>query len=193
LSDEELFDLLKRGCGEAMTVLFRRYHRLVLSICAKIVRDRAEAEDVMQDIFFEAFRRADRFDAAKGKLKPWLLQLAYSRAMNRRQHLLLRHFYDHPQSFPEHDPNPALHDDSDCLLGLTHEERTRILQTAMGQLPPKQRQVIELAYFQGLLIKEIAEQIGESQVNTRNHYYRGVKRIRQVVEELQAASKEAAS
>jgi RNA polymerase sigma-70 factor (ECF subfamily) len=193
LSDEALLELLKRGCGDAMTMLFRRYHRLILSICKKILRDREEAEDVMQDVFFEMFRRADRFDPAKGKLKPWLIQLGYSRALNRRQHLLLRHFYDTARSFSGQSNALEPNYTPDCLIGLKTEERTRILERAMEQLTPRQRQTIELAYFKGMFINEIADRMGETPVNTRNHYYRGLKKIRQILEELQVRDKEAAS
>lgn len=193
LSDERLLDLLKRGCGDAMTILFGRYHRLILSICRRILRDRAEAEDVMQDVFFEMFRRAERFDPAKGKLKPWLIQLSYSRALNRRQHLLLRHFYDTGQSSSGRASGAEPNYTPDCLLGLKMEERTRILEKVMEQLTPKQRRTIELAYFKGLLINEISERMGESPVNIRNHHYRGLKKIRQVLEELQVRDKEEAS
>jgi DNA-directed RNA polymerase specialized sigma24 family protein len=76
------------------SVLFDRYHRLVLSIAPKIVRDPGEAEDVMQSVFPEIFRSVAQFDPAKGTTKVWILQYAYHRAINRRQHLNAREFYD---------------------------------------------------------------------------------------------------
>jgi RNA polymerase sigma-70 factor (ECF subfamily) len=190
VSDEDLLELLKRGCNDAMTVLFRRYHKLVLSICRKILRNATEAEDVMQDVFFEVFRRAARFDPSKGNLKPWLIQLGYSRALNRRQYLILRHFYDSARPLPNPGKLPEPNYTPDCLLGLTMGERFRILEKAMEQLTPKQRQAIELTYFKGLLINEIAQRMGESQVNAKNHYYRGLKKIREVLEELEVEVKE---
>jgi len=65
-SDNELMARLKSGEQEALSPLFDRYHRLVLSIAAKIVRDRAEAEDLMQDVFFEVYRFIDRFNPERG-------------------------------------------------------------------------------------------------------------------------------
>src|SRR5271157_352900 len=85
---------LQTGCNDALAVLFDRYHRLVLSIALKIVRDPGEAEDVMQAVFLEIFRSAAQFDPAKGSTKVWMLQYAYHRAINRRQHLNARNFYD---------------------------------------------------------------------------------------------------
>src|SRR5271170_2606424 len=93
LSDAELMVHLQAGCNDALAVLFDRYHRLVLSIALKIVRDPGEAEDVVQSVFLEIFRSVAQFDPAKGTTKVWVLQYAYHRAINRRQHLNARNFY----------------------------------------------------------------------------------------------------
>src|SRR5271154_3052080 len=94
LSDAELMAHLQSGCNDAFAVLFDRYHRLVLSIALKIVRDPGEAEDVMQSVFLEIYRSVAQFDPTKGTTKVWILQYAYHRAINRRQHLNVRQFYD---------------------------------------------------------------------------------------------------
>ena len=67
--DGELMAHLQAGCNDALTVLYDRYHRLVLSIALKIVRDAGEAEDVMQSVFLEIFRSVAQFDPAKGTTK----------------------------------------------------------------------------------------------------------------------------
>ena len=94
LNDDELMAHLQGGCNDALAVLFDRYYRLVLSIALKIVRDPGEAEDVMQTVFLEIFRSAAQFDPAKGTTKVWILQYAYHRAINRKQHLNARRFYE---------------------------------------------------------------------------------------------------
>src|SRR5271154_2733099 len=94
LSDGELMAHLQSGCNDALAVLFDRYHRLVLSIALRIVRDPGEAEDVTQSVFLEIFRSVAQFDPAKGTTKVWILQYAYHRAINRRQYLNARKFYD---------------------------------------------------------------------------------------------------
>src|SRR5438270_10872558 len=93
LSDEEIMHAVQQGDGDAFAVLFDRYHRLVLVTALKIVRDVAEAEEVTQGVFLEVYRAARQFDPAKGSLKVWLLQFAYHRRINRRNYLVLRHFY----------------------------------------------------------------------------------------------------
>ena len=97
LSDPDLIAHLKDGHIDALAVLFDRYHRLILSVAFKILRDPSEAEDVMQSVFLEIHRVAGQFEAARGSAKVWLLQYAYHRSMNRREYLKVRGFYARDQ------------------------------------------------------------------------------------------------
>src|SRR5229473_1616614 len=92
-SDSELAQQLVVGRQEAMGVVVDRYQRLVFSIALRIVRDVGEAEDVVQVVFLEIFRKVRLFDPSKGTFKVWLLRYAYTRSMNRRDHLEHRKFY----------------------------------------------------------------------------------------------------
>src|SRR5213082_2142003 len=83
LPDEKIMSEVQADNGDAFAVLFDRFHRLVLVTALKIVRDVSEAEEVTQNVFFEIYRIAEKFDSAKGSLKVWLLQYAYHRSMNR--------------------------------------------------------------------------------------------------------------
>jgi RNA polymerase sigma-70 factor (ECF subfamily) len=93
LPDEEVMAYLQRGHNDALAVLFDRYQKLVLSIARKIVRDPGEAEDVTQTVFLDIYRAVAQFDPLKGSAKVWLMQYAYHRAINRRQHLQGQEFY----------------------------------------------------------------------------------------------------
>src|SRR5215467_15485618 len=93
LSDEELLRLASAGHHDALTVLFDRYHLLVYDVAVRIVRDPAEAEDVVQNVFLDVFRAMANFDPRKGILKVWILQYAYHRALHRKRHLVSNHFY----------------------------------------------------------------------------------------------------
>src|SRR5215475_15039209 len=90
MTDEDVMEQRRNGNPDALPILFDRFHRLVLKIARRILRDPSEAEDVMQDIFLEIFNKAGRFDPAKGSTKTWLLQYAYHRSLSRRQYLTLR-------------------------------------------------------------------------------------------------------
>jgi len=93
LADELVIAHLRAGHGDALGVLFDRYHRLVLHVALKIIHDVGEAEDVMQNVFMEIYKVAAQFDPARGTTKMWILRYAYHRSMNRRKQLQIRHFY----------------------------------------------------------------------------------------------------
>jgi DNA-directed RNA polymerase specialized sigma24 family protein len=97
LSDEDVMERLRKGDPDALPILFDRFYRLVLRIASRILRDAGEAEDVMQEVFLEIFKRVAQFDPAKGSAKTWILQYAYHRSLSRRQYLALRNFYDRRQ------------------------------------------------------------------------------------------------
>jgi RNA polymerase sigma-70 factor (ECF subfamily) len=169
---------LRAGCNDALAILFDRYNRLVLSIALKIVRDPGEAEDVMQTVFLEIFRSVAQFDPAKGTTKVWILQYAYHRAINRRQHLNARSFYDQTDlEVVEH----RLPETPSTLGNLTQNELKRLLRQGLATLNGAQRQVIELASSNGLSMKEIANKRGDSLVNVRHHYYRGLQKLRSFI------------
>jgi RNA polymerase sigma-70 factor (ECF subfamily) len=178
LPDVELMQRLRKGEQEALSHLFDRYHRLVLSIASKIIRDHTEAEDVMQEVFFEVYRVAHRFDAAKGSVKPWIVQFAYHRSLNRRRYLALRGAFEDAQ-IREFDPpetaSPHGNDGHSC------DDILAIVQQGLATLTPKQREAVELACFEGLLFAEIAERSKESLGNVRHHYYRGIDKLREFV------------
>src|SRR5438128_1258379 len=179
LSDEGVMEQLRQGHPDALLILFDRFHRLVLNVALRILRDRGEAEDLMQDVFLEIFNKADQFDPAKGSPKTWILQYAYHRSLNRRQYLSLRKFYD------RHEISEQQISDSNSpevsWRGLTFQEWRRVLEQGLATLPEKQRKTLELACFQGLLLSEIADRTKESLPNVRHHYYRGLDGLRKVL------------
>jgi RNA polymerase sigma-70 factor (ECF subfamily) len=175
LSDDQLMGGLQAGCHDALAVLFDRYHRLIFSIALKILRDPGEAEDVMQGVFLDIFRAVAQFDPSKGSTKVWMLQYAYHRAISRRQYLNTRRFYSQ-ESFE--DVESAL-PKSDSVLGkFTPVELKQMLKEGLATLSAPQRRVIELASYEGFSMQEIADKTGESLVNVRHHYYRGLHKLR---------------
>lgn len=164
---------ISAGHGDALAVLFDRYHRLVFHVALKILRDAGEAEDVMQAVFLEIYKAAAQFDPARGTTKVWILQYAYHRSMNKRQQLASRKFYASTEISEVQD---LLVNPSDTVL--TSAEAKRLVKQSLDTLNSAQRRVLELAYFEGLSLREISEQTGESLGNVRHHYYRGLKSLR---------------
>ena len=178
LSDEKVMLHLAAGHGDAVAVLFDRYSRLVLNIAGKIVQDHCDAEDLMQEIFVELCRTAARFDAAKGTAKMWVIRAAYRRSLNRRRSLKLRNAQILADLGDlENHPSTEI-----CLAqALTPQESHRLARQMLGSLDAAQRRVIELVYFEGLSMKDVAERTGDSFASVRHRYYRGISAMRALV------------
>jgi RNA polymerase sigma-70 factor (ECF subfamily) len=180
LTDEDVMEQLREGHPSALPILFDRFHRLVLKVALRILRDPGEAEDVMQEIFLEIFRKAGQFDPAKGSAKTWILQYAYHRSLSRRQYLALRNFYSRNLG-TELDVVESQHAEL-SWRGLTFHEWARVLQQGLATLNEKQRKTLELVCFHGLLLSEVAERTKESLPNVRHHYYRGLQALRKFLQ-----------
>ena len=176
LGDDELMRHLRAGHHDALTVLFDRYHRLVLKVALKIVRDPGEAQDVTQEVFLQLYRTVVRFDPDKGSSKMWILRAAYRRSLSRRQYLMLRGFYAGKA------PEPCEEIEAPVFRMHLPESRRLVLEL-LQKLRGQQRKVVELACFEGLTMQEIADRMGESLGNIRHHYYRGVDQLRKLMVE----------
>lgn len=165
---------IQEGNGDAFTVLFDRYHRLVLVTALKIVRDVAEAEEVTQNVFFELYRSARQFDPARGTLKGWLLQFAYHRGINRRNYLVLRQFYNRV------DIDDVLASDKAGTSSrqLPVQEAAHLVEEALKTLKEPARGIIQMAFFEGMTLREVSERTQQSFNSVRNHYYRGLAHLR---------------
>lgn len=184
LTDEAVIAHLRAGHGDALGVLFDRYHRLVLHVALKILHDVGEAEDVMQSVFMEIYKVAAQFDPERGTTKMWILRYAYHRSMNRRKQLQVRHFYANTDLAAIEDTLPT----EEASIIASHEAR-EVIQRGLQTLSPEQKRVLQLAYFEGLTMKEIAEETGESLGNVRHHYYRGLDKLRDQLFEVDQPSK----
>lgn len=179
LGDPELGTALLNGCNDALAILFERYSRLVFHIARNIVRDEGEAEETVQQVFFDLFRAIRQFRPERGSFKTWLLQFAYHRSINRRQHLIANRFYDSEEL------NNAIlarvSNSSQYALKFGSLEIRHLISQAMATLKPRQRRVIELTYFEGLTAEEIALRLGRKASNVRHDLYKGLSQLRHVM------------
>ena len=167
---------LRKGYPDALAILFDRYHSLVYGVASRVLRDDGEAEDVMQSVFLEIFRSAAQFDASKGSAKVWILQYAYHRSFNRRRYLVLRGFYEHPVGFFSQEIPVKPYGGS-----LEKLESIRVLQQALCRLSKPQRETLELAFYEGLTMREIQQKMGCSLDNVKHYYYRGLEKLRSIL------------
>jgi RNA polymerase sigma-70 factor (ECF subfamily) len=177
VSDESLLAQISTGDQDALAVLFRRYARLVWSVAERIVRNKAEADDLVQDVFLLIQRKASVFDNSKGTARSLIVHMTYQRAISRRRYLNARHCQA-SQAAEENAANVAapaapLYDESiEAYFG---RER---LRKALNEMSEDQRETLRLYFFEGYTLGEIAAQLGQSAGNVKHHYYRGLDKLR---------------
>jgi len=171
-SDAELLRDICADKADALESLFDRYVRLVHGIAHRILRDRAEAEDITQEVFLEIYRKAHLYTAERGSVRVWLLQYVYHRALRRKAALRRRAAYrgERLETLDERAP--------DRQPRLSPDECRWVLRSGIAQLPTRQRATLELTCFEDLPLRDVAERLGVSVGCTRHYYYRGLERLR---------------
>jgi RNA polymerase sigma-70 factor (ECF subfamily) len=175
-SDDEALAELRAGNQEAFGVIFERYHRLVYSTALRFLRDAGEADDLTQAVFLEVFQKLGQFDPARGTLKVWLLQFAYSRSINRRNYLMVRRLH------PSGTVNDVLDETALWAASRTpDQDAPRLSRELLRELTEAQRSTIEMVFFEDLTFAEIADRRKETYSTVRHHYYRGLTRLRALI------------
>jgi RNA polymerase sigma-70 factor (ECF subfamily) len=183
-SDEAVLVRIATGDQEALAILFRRYARMVWSIAERILRNEAEADDLVQDVFLLISRRASVFDSSKGTARSLIALMTYQRAFTRRRYLNARHCQAsvaaEERAANAAAPAEQLYDQSiEAYFG---RER---LRKALEEMSEDQRETIRLYFFEGYTLGEIAGQLGQSAGNVKHHYYRGLDKLRRNMPEKQ--------
>jgi RNA polymerase sigma-70 factor (ECF subfamily) len=178
LSDEVLLGARTSDDQGALSELFKRYARLIRAIGCQILRDRSEADDLVQDVFLYLHRKRSLFNASKGSARSWILQVGYTQALLRRRHLKSHGFYDcgAAGNGPEAERavwiDPHYDQTVEGLFGRNGWKKV------VEELTGDQRETLRLHFFEGYTFTEIAEQLGQSYANVRNHHYRGLEKLR---------------
>jgi RNA polymerase sigma-70 factor, ECF subfamily len=178
-TDEALMEQMAKQDQEALSVLYDRYRGVVFSLALRILRDRAEAEEVMTDVFFQSWKSAGGFDPLRGSVAGWLITLCRSRAIDR---LRARGRRDASLAALAADPLQTV---SQGAAGAGPEESTEIrhrsarILAALGALSTEQRGVLELAYYSGLSHSEIAAKLGEPLGTVKTRIRQGLLALRE--------------
>ncbi|HWC99839.1 MAG TPA: sigma-70 family RNA polymerase sigma factor [Candidatus Sulfopaludibacter sp.] len=177
--DPDLVLRLQRRDPQALAELYDRYGRIVFSLILRVVRDAATAEDLVQETFLRVWNRVHGFDAEKGAIAPWLLAVARNRAIDYLRSVAGRE--RNAMEFEETD-HPALYVDME--QDILTSDKARVIKGALQKLNANQRQVIELAYFEGLSQTEMAERMGQPLGTVKTWVRTALKNLR---DELGAA------
>jgi RNA polymerase sigma-70 factor, ECF subfamily len=180
--DEGLMARICEGDNEALASLFRRYARVVRGVAYRVLRDASEADDLLQDIFLLIHRKCSMFDPSRGPARFWILQMTYHRAIARRRYLNSRHFYTRVdlEDLGRELAAPTTgwlgaKDSGDGLLGREG------LQKFLEGLSDNQRKTLQLFFIEGHTLGEIASKLNQTRGNVKNHYFRGLDRLRKQI------------
>jgi RNA polymerase sigma-70 factor (ECF subfamily) len=149
--DADLPARLSRGESSALKELFDNHAGQLLTLAQRILKDRGEAEDVVQETFLEVWRRARQYDASRGQISTWMFVIARSRAIDRvrKRRSVSADLEQVVDSFAV-----------DAYSHVQHKESSARVLSALELLPGEQRNVIELAFFEGLTQQQISERTG---------------------------------
>lgn len=188
-TDEDLLARLRSEDPDALNVLFNRYSKLVFGIALRILHDTGEAEEVVQESFLYIYRKAELFEPSRGSAKVWIVQVAYSRARDRRTHLSRKGFYLRAD-IETLGLDETLPDEIDIEQEIAIKLDFDRLQRSFEELTEMQRETLRLFYFEGMQLREISERFHEPLGNIRHHFYRGMERLRKstVIEKLRKNS-----
>jgi RNA polymerase sigma-70 factor (ECF subfamily) len=174
-SDEQVLEAVGRGDRDALGVLYDRFGRLAYGLAFRVLRDRALAEDAVQEAFLAVWRSADAYKRERAKPAAWILTVVHRRAVDlvRREQ---RRRGEPLESAPEPTAGAA---DEDAVL----RDRRAAVQAALTELPGDQRQALELAYYGGLTQSELAERLGVPLGTVKSRMFAGLGRLRELLAE----------
>ena len=191
-SGEEERALVRRmaaGDQDALGELYDRCSSLVYSIAHHVVGRDDDAEEVVEETFWQAWRQADRYEGGRASVSTWLGMMARSRALDRlRARNRLRE--EALDSVPERaDGGEDAPSAQDPLEHAEAVERGALVRKALDQLPPEQRRVMEMTYFGGLSHSEIAASTGEPLGTVKARIRLAVQKLREKLAVLREGSR----
>ncbi|HEX8513461.1 MAG TPA: sigma-70 family RNA polymerase sigma factor [Allosphingosinicella sp.] len=178
---DELAAALGRVAGGSRSALAEVYHKTsakLFGICIRILGERAEAEDALQDIFISVWRKAGTFDAAKASPITWLAALARNRSIDRKRSQASRA----PTSAMGDEAIEVADEAPDALAGLESAEEAGRIALCLGELEERQNRAIRAAFYEGLSYPEVARRLAVPLGTMKSWVRRGLLRLRECLE-----------
>lgn len=183
ISDEDLLGRIGAGDLDAVGMLYDRYVPVLFPLAVRILRDRAEAEDIVHDAFVLVNDRAGQYTRERGTVAAWLITLVRNLSIDRvrrreRRGALQREVY-------AHEPVPPAPDPESLISSLGEQAQVR---QALATLPEIQRATLEIAFFEGLSYPEIAEREGVPLGTVKSRAARAIASLREALLAIQPPS-----
>ncbi len=173
----DLLARITRRERAAFEQLYTRYSNILYATAMKFLKEDADAQDVVQDVFIQIWDKAKLYDPAKGKPLTWALTMTRNRSIDRIRAIQRRtRLRDDFEKETVADESAGIRE---ALSGVDASERTQILRDAVARLSPEQRKVIDLAFFGGLTQSEIADRLGEPLGTVKARARRGLMKLKE--------------
>jgi RNA polymerase sigma-70 factor, ECF subfamily len=182
--DRQTIERMRRRDSAALADLYDRYARSVYSLACRILTDRTEAEDVVQEVFSQAWRQADAYDAKRAPVAGWLLMMTRTRAIDRLRARNGR--VQMVQALPTLPDPPDQHEGPEALA-IGEQEAARV-RAALDTLTESQRSAIELAYYEGLSQSDIAARLREPLGTVKTRIRTGLLKLRSALRDAAQVS-----
>lgn len=180
-TDADLMAHLAAGNPAAMDLLYDRYNRPVYSFAYRMLADREQAEELLQEVFLRAWRRCSRFSDTRGSLISWLLSITHNMAIDE-----LRKQQRRPRKAESAEPDVLLGTLQDTAVPVETQailaDRQQMVRAALAELPDNQRTVLELGYFSGLTQREISEQLNVPLGTIKTRMRLGLRKLQDSVD-----------
>ena len=174
-NDVELLKAIAARDEAALAQLYDRYRTILFGLLMRILNNREEAEDVLQETFLQVWRKAADFDESRGRPFTWLVTLARSRAIDRLRTLASR------ERVAEAGAREVSEEISDAATDALRSEQRGLVSDALAKLPYEQKRPIMLAYFDGLTQSEIAMRLGAPLGTVKTRMRTGMIRLRELL------------
>ncbi len=174
-NDLELLKAIAEKDETALAQIYDRYRVILFGLLMRILNNREEAEDVLQEVFLQVWRRAADFDENRGRPFTWLVTLARSRGIDRLRSLAAR------ERVAVAGAREAADEVSDAASDAFRSEQRGLVTTALAQLPDEQKRPLMLAYFEGLTQSEIATHLGAPLGTVKTRMRTGMLKLRELL------------
>lgn len=178
-------DAIAAGDRKALDTLYQRYSPVVFALCQRIVGDRGIAEDLLVDIFFELWRRSDRYDPSRGAPLTYISTLARSRAIDRKRGKNAKWTTAPDGAMENASENGTLRGGSDPTPGPFEStalaEQADKVRQALAKVPEEHRKTLELSYFDGLSHSQIASKLNKPLGTVKTHIRMGIIQLRDLL------------
>lgn len=173
--DAALMAKVVAGDESAFATLYDRYSPMLFGMLMRILRDSQAAEEVLQDLFLQLWRKPGQFDVSRGSLPAWLMVIGRNRAISRLRGRSTQEVLEHTDGFYAN----TLASSQNIENEASRMQLLDTLKLAMARLPEEQRQAIELAYFEGMTQSEIAARTGSPLGTVKTRVRTGMQSLKQ--------------